>query len=392
MSIVGARLDGIDVTFIQKDWGLALRDVHAIGGLAFKGKTFTWEVTDAEFRSGGRLRILEEKAGIVLPFERGRIDRVATDAEDPDNIHLTASGIATGASRTSGKGVFTGIYGITPASKHSGIDLDVRIENAANAVNAIAANRGLASSVHVGGTGADVHLHLSQPFDCISTRRPGARVRHQRVRVSTPATSAFHVAAEPQAGRVRVDHLSLASPEGGRMEADATFDGLRIDATVTCSRFAAARAASRRAAPLRGRALDGMLHVRADLRVGEAELVRSTLVLTRREGETGPPAVALLAGPSTHVPPGASVVRLSGAKLSKGVLHVPRVAIGMWGGTFGAEGRIALWDMDERNWLSPPRLDLTLLGTRHPDRTPDRRQQPGDRRAHVPRARARAHQ
>ena len=42
---------------------------------------------------------------------------------------------------------------------------------------------------------------------------------------------------------------------------------------------------------------------------------------------------------------------------------MPRVAIGMWGGTFGAEGRIALWDMDERNWLSPPRLDLTLLGT-----------------------------
>ena len=63
VSIVGARLDGIDVTFIQTDWGLALHDVHAIGGLAFKGKTFTWEVTDAEFRAGGRLRILGEKAG-----------------------------------------------------------------------------------------------------------------------------------------------------------------------------------------------------------------------------------------------------------------------------------------------------------------------------------------
>ena len=362
VSIVGARLDGIDVTFIQKDWGLALRDVHAIGGLAFKGKTFTWEVTDAEFRSGGRLRILGEKAGLALPFERGRIDRVATNAEDPDNIHLTASGIATGASRTSGKGVFTGIYGITPASKHSGIDLDVRIENAANAVNAMAANRGLARSVHVGGTGADVHLHLSQPFDRISLDG-----RARGFDISAYGLDARnlggHVVAEPQAGRVRVDHLALASPEGGHLEADATFDGLRIDATVTCSRFAPRALLPDALRPFAGRALDGMLHVRADLRVGEAELVRSTLVLTRREGETGPPAVALLAGPSTRAPPGASVVRLSGAKLSKGVLHVPRVAIGMWGGTFGAEGRIALWDMDERNWLSPPRLDLTLLGT-----------------------------
>ena len=362
VSIVGARLDGIDVTFIQKDWGLALRDVHAIGGLAFKGKTFTWEVTDAEFRSGGRLRILGEKAGLALPFERGRIDRVATNAEDPDNIHLTASGIATGASRTSGHGVFTGIYGISPASKHSGIDLDIHIENAANAVNAMAANRGLGRDVHVGGSAADVHLHLSQPFDRVALdgRARGFDIKAYDLEARNLGA---HVVAEPQAGRVRVDHLSLASPGGGHLEADATFDRLRIDATVTCAHLAARALLPSALRPFAGKSLDGTLHARADLGAGDAELVRSTLVLTRGDDETGPPSVALLAGPSTRAPPGATVVRLSGAKLSEGVLHVPRVALGMWGGTFGAEGRIALWDPDERHWLSPPRLDLKLFGT-----------------------------
>src|SRR5262249_33253560 len=112
-----------------------------------------------------------------------------------------------------------------------------------------------------------------------------------------------------------------------------------------------------------GKSLDGMLHARADLREGDAELVRSTLVLTRGDGEAGPQTVAFIAGASTRAPAGATVVRLSGAKLHDGVLHVPRIALGMWGGTFGAEGRIALWDVDERHWLSPPRLDLTLTAS-----------------------------
>src|SRR4029078_12978246 len=49
----------------------------------------------------------------------------------------------------------------------------------------------------------------------------------------------FHLETEPQAGLCRVERLTVASPEGGRLEADATLDRLRIDATVTCKRFAA---------------------------------------------------------------------------------------------------------------------------------------------------------
>jgi len=362
LSIEGARLEHVEATFALPSWGLTLRDVNAIGGLAIKGKLFTWEVKDADVRGGGRLRILGEKSGIVLPYERGRLDRVATDAADPDNIHLTANGVVTGASRTSGSGVFTGIYGISPASKHSGIEFDAHIENAADAVNAIAANRGLGRRVHVGGKAADLRLHFSQPFDrvAIDARARGFDVSADDIEARDVGA---HVAAEPIQGRVRVDHLSLASPEGGRLEADATVDRLRIDATVTCARFAARALLPSALRPFAGKSLDGMLHARADLRVGDAELVRSTLVLTRGDGETGPQAVALLAGPSTRAPPGATIVRLTGAKLSQGVLRVPRVALGMWGGTFAAEGRVALWDPDERHWLSPPRLDLTLQGS-----------------------------
>jgi hypothetical protein len=362
LSIEGARLDRVEATFDLPSWGLTLRDVNATGALAIKGNLFTWEVKNADVRGGGRLRILGAKSGIVLPYERARLERVATDAADRDNIHLTASGVVTGASRTSGSGVFTGIYGLMPESKHSGIEFDAHIENAADAVNAVAASHGLGRHVRVGGKAADLRMHFSQPFErvAIDARARGFDVSADDIDARDVG---FHVAAEPVQGRVRVDHLSLASPDGGRLVADATFDRLRIDATVTCARLAARSLLPSALRPFAGKSLDGILHARADLRAGDAELVRSTLVLTRGDGESGPPAVALLAGPATRAPPGATVVRLTGAKLSQGVLRVPRVALGAFGGTLAAEGRVALWDPGERHWLSPPRLDLTLQGS-----------------------------
>jgi hypothetical protein len=361
LSIEGARLDAVEVTFDEPTWGLTLRDVHATAGLALKGKAFTFEVKDADVRAGGRLRILKEKNGIVLPIEHARLDRVATTADAPDDIRLDASDVATGTSRTSGGGVFTGIYGISPASKTPGIDLKARIDDAPDAINAILANRGLGQRIHVGGKGASVRLHFTQPFDWVAIDAE-ARGLDLAMHDLDARDIAFHVAAQPQQGRFAVDHLSLASPEGGHMEAEATVDRLRIDAKVTCTRFAARALLPHALRGFAGKSLDGMLHARADLREGDAELVRSTLVLTRAEGENGPPAVALLAGASARVPPGATVVRLSGARLADGVLRVPRIALGMWGGVFAAEGRIALWDPVERSWLSPARLDLTLQG------------------------------
>src|SRR6185503_8330847 len=237
-SIEGAKLDGVETVFDLPTWGLVLRDAHGIGALAFKAKTFTFEVKDVDVRGGGRLRILGEKTGVVWPFDRGRLDRVATTADAPDSIRLDASGVETGRSRTAGGGVFTGIYGLSSDSKHPGIDLEARMTNAADAANAIAALRGLGRRVQVGGASADLWLRFKQPFDrvAIDAEARGFDVKSGGIEVRNLS---FHVAAEPLAGRIRVDRLSLASPEGGRLEAEASLDRLQVDATVNATRFAA---------------------------------------------------------------------------------------------------------------------------------------------------------
>ncbi|HEY7373930.1 MAG TPA: hypothetical protein VIF57_17350 [Polyangia bacterium] len=362
VSIDGARLEGVLATFDMPTWGLVLRDVHARAGLALKAKTFTWEVDDADVRDGGELRILSPAKGIVWPFERGRLDRVATTADAPDSIRLTASGVVNGVSRTGGSGLFTGIYGLTPASRSPAIDLEARIADGADMVNAIIARRGLGGRVKVGGAGAEVRVHLTQPFDRIAVDADargfdvtGAGIEARKL--------AFHAAAEPNAGRVHLERLSLASPGGGRAELQASLDRLQLDASVTFTRFAARAVLPSVLRPFAGDTIDGTLHARGDLREGNAELVRSTLVIARADGAKGPSTVALLAGGSTRPPPGATVVRLAGVKLERGVLRLPRVSLAMWGGGFAAEGRIALWDPDERRWLSSPRLDLGLQTT-----------------------------
>jgi hypothetical protein len=359
ISIAGARLDGVDATFDFPTWGLVLRDVHGTAALGLKGKTFTFEVTDADARGGGRLRILGEKSGIVLPIDRGRIDRVATTADDPDSIRLDASGVAVGRSRIAGTGRFTGIYGLTPASKQSGIDYEARIDNAADAINAIAAHRGLKDRLRAGGGAAQVRLRFAEPFDRIAIEAE-ARDLDVVSREIAARDVDFHLTTAPMAGRVRLDRFSLASPEGGRLRAEASLERLQLDATLTFSRFAARPLLPSALRPFAGGTIDGSLHARVDFLGGDAELVRSTLVVSRAEKDKGPRTVALLAGTSARPPAGATIVRLTGVKARDGVLRVPRVTLSMWGGGFTAEGRVALWDPDERRWLAAPRLDLTL--------------------------------
>jgi hypothetical protein len=363
LEITGARLEGVEATFGFPNWGLLLRDAHGVGALALKGSSFTFDVTGVAVRGGGRLRILGEKSGIVLPIDRGHIDRVATTADDPDSIQLDASGVAVGASRITGKGKFTGIYGVTPASKHGGIEYEAHIENAADAANAIAAHRGLGGKVRFGGANADVRMRFKNPFDWVSidAEARGFAVKSGDIDVRKVG---FHLAAEPIQGRIRVERLSLASPDGGRLEAEATLDRLKVEATVNATRFGARTLMPSALRPFASGTLDGQLQARADLLAGDAELVRSTLIVTRDENEKGPRTVALLAGRSSRAPPGATVVRLAGARLVDGVLRLPRLTLSMWGGRLGAEGRVALWDPGERRWMSPPALDLTLTGDR----------------------------
>ena len=361
LAIAGARLDGVEVTFDLPTWGLVLHDAHAIGGLGVRSKTFTFEVKDVDVRAGGELRIGSRTKGVVWPFERGRIDRVATTADAPDDIRLDASGVVNGASRTAGGGVFTGIYGLSPASKHPGIDLEAHMADAADAVNAILARRGLAARVKVGGAGADLRLHFTQPFDQIGIDADlrGFDVASGEIEARKVGC---HLTAEPMAGQFHLERLSIVSPAGGRLSAKATLDRLRLDATVEAAHFAARPLLPSALRPFAGATIDGMLHARVDLLGGDAERVRSTLVVTPTDPEVGG-AIALVAGKSVRPPANATAVRLTGARLVDGVLRLPRLALSMWGGTFAAEGRVALWDPEKRRWLSPTRIDLTLQGS-----------------------------
>ena len=138
------KLNGVETTFDLSTWGLALRDVHGTGALAFKANTFTFEVQDADVRGGGRAaRSWAKRAASCCRSSAARLDCVATTADARDDIRLDASGIVTGRSRTSGGGVFTGVYGLTPASTKPGIELEARVEDAADATARSLGRRGL---------------------------------------------------------------------------------------------------------------------------------------------------------------------------------------------------------------------------------------------------------
>ena len=360
LSIAGAKLNGVDVTFDLPTWGLALRDAHGTGALAFKSKTFTFAVDDATVRGGGELRILGASKGVVFPFERAHLDRVATTADARDDIRLVASDIVTGRSRMSGGGVFTGVYGFTPASAQSGIDMEARIEDAADAIGAMLARRGLGAGTTVSGRGASLLLGFSGPFTdiAIDAEAHGFDVTSPRL---DARDIGFSVTAEPLAGRFRLANLELASPLGGRLTATATLDHLVADAEVDFTRFsprALLPAALRRFVT---GTIDGGVRARANLPFGAVELTHSTLVISGAGGggKNARP-LALLAGAGARPPPGATVVRISRAAFAGGSVRIPRVTLALAGGSVAAEGEIALRDPDAGGWLASPRLALAL--------------------------------
>src|SRR5262249_54970173 len=158
---------------------------------------------------------------------RGRLDRVATTTDAPDSIRLEASRVANGAGRVSGAGVFTGIYGLTPASKQPGIDLRVLMADAADTINAIVARRGLGERLKVGGAGAEVRLHLTQPFDRIAIAAEARGIDLTSGEIEARQLG-LRATAEPNARRVHLESLSLASPGGGRAALQASLDGAQL--------------------------------------------------------------------------------------------------------------------------------------------------------------------
>ncbi len=227
-AIHGAVLDGVDTTFDLPGWGLTVAHVHAHGNLALASTpgaggpdahgrparasvSFTFDVSDADLGGGGVLRILDGPARVELPFSAGRIERLATTSDAPDDLRLDADGVATGASRLSVHGAFTGIYGVSRPRRQPGIDLHAHLEHAADAVRAILARRTPPLPVTVGAGDADFQLSFAGPFNDIP--RAGQSRRRRAASTSAGARSRFAASASmPRSSRQPPARASRASP------------------------------------------------------------------------------------------------------------------------------------------------------------------------------------
>ena len=393
-AITGADLDGIDLTFDQPGWGLVLTDVHARGQLALASvprqasagapanarargprSVFTFEVTGADLRGGGLLRILSGRARTELPLSGGRIDRVATTAERPDLLELAASGVATGATRLNLNASFGGIAGggdrghggKRGGGQGAGMDLHAHFADAADAITAVLARRlgAGASPVTVGGAGAVVDLAVVGPYSQVRVETSVRGFDLGAAGLVFPGVAGT-LAVEPAAARARLTGLTFASPAGGRLTLDAEVDRLLLRGALALDHFATAPYLP---APLRavaGVVIDGKLSGQLDLVGRSASLDQVALAFTQPGRRAGPlRTVRLVSGPGARAPAagrGAQTLQLGRARFVQGTLVLPEVAFDLAGGRVSARARLTL--TDAQGHPRPPVVDLDARARR----------------------------
>ncbi len=369
-AIQGAVLDGIDTTLDFPGWGLSVARVHARGNLAVGPAAggarptrspiiFTFDVSDADLGGGGVLRILDGRARVELPFSAGRIARVATTSDAPDDLRLDADGVTAGASRLAVHGAFTGLYGVSRPRKAPGIDLRAHLAHAADAVRAILARRKPPLPVTVGATDADLQLGFAGPFDNLRITA-AARGFDLGLRGLDFRGVGFDVAIEPTAARARVSALTFASPDGGRLTFDAELDHRLVHGALALDHFSTAPYLPVFLRPLAGGVLDGQLRGAVDLAARSGSLDELALTLARPAGTSGPRRLRLLSartGSSRagHAA-GTETVRIAGARYAGGTLTLPELGGAFAGGEIRARARITL--ADAAGHLLPPVLDV----------------------------------
>ncbi len=332
-----ARLDGAGVTFDLQAWGLVLDDVHGVGSLSVSARdgtqSFAFEVRDADARRGGRLRILGGGAALALPFSRARLDRVATTPEAPDAIRLEASGIATGASTATLATTFNGVYGISRPRVEPGLNLQVEISDAADAIASVASSRGWQWPLALAGRGARLALDFGGPFAHLQV---GART-------------------------------SLVSPDGGSFAGNLNVDDRGLAVDLSFARFATTPFLPGPLAALAGGALQGAVRGRFDWLTRSASMEQVDLTLTRSAPGARPRVVHVRLGsegPGPHTGrPSGWALGVSGARFAAGTLRLPRLTAGLWGGRLSASGQITLTDRAQSGLLARPTMDLSLGAT-----------------------------
>jgi autotransporter translocation and assembly factor TamB len=264
-------------------WGLDLKHMHGTASLIQSTldpahPVFGFDGRQVVAEGGGELRILD---GNVLPFDRVVINRIATAPDHPDDIQLDLGEADTGRSQLSGKGSFTGIYGLGGPDDKPGIDLRIAFSKAGDALTAVAAGKGLAGIV-VSGDDASVTATLAQPFEKIKVAAAirGLDVRYDENRA---LGLGLDLAFDGGAGKVDVTKFGLGAPGGGKLGLEAHLDvnKLALEARLGFTGFHTESYLPRALRPLGGGRLDGRIEAHADLGKKAARLKRIDLKFTR---------------------------------------------------------------------------------------------------------------
>jgi hypothetical protein len=368
--IAGAELGDLDAVFdFPGAWGLELRHAHAVASLLQttvdpKHPFFGFDVGSVVAEGGGWLRILDDN---VLPFDRVAITRVATTRERPDDIVLDLERADTGRSHLTGKGFFTGIYGVNGAQSVPGIDLHAEIADAGDALAAVAAGKKI-DGLAVGGDGASVRLDLSEPFAQLKVAGAfrGLDVRYGDYRA---LNLGLDLAFDGGAGVVAVKKLGFEAPGGGRMELDARLAiaalKLKLDA-----RLADLRTDSYLPPELRAMAagrISGRVEATGDLGAKALTLDRVDLRLARTRGGALPKVIRVHGdarlSPS-EVRTSGLIVDVTGASATaKGALNVDRDTVNAAVSVVAADLAALLGEMGLPPLAHDARVGLSVGGS-----------------------------
>ena len=285
--IADSELDDLNALFdFPGAWGLELRHAHARASLIQSAvdpahPIFGFDAGPVTAEGGGWLRIMDDN---LLPFDKVSITRVATTQEHPDDIFLDLREAKTGRSILSGKGFFTGIYGVNGPASVPGINLHATFQHAADAFNQVIAGKKI-DGLTLSGDDAAAVLDLHDTFAAlkVSARFSGLDVAYPPYRA---LGLGFQLGFDGGAMAVTVKDFGLEAPGGGRLALGATLDAtkLKLHANLSLQHFTTDSFVPTALQPMAGGQLDGRLRAEATLGPGPPSgAVRDLdLTLTRR--------------------------------------------------------------------------------------------------------------
>jgi len=285
--IADAELDDLNALFdFPGAWGLELRHAHAKASLIQSAvdpahPIFGFDAGPVTAEGGGWLRIMDDN---LLPFDKVSITRVATTQEHPDDIFLDLREAKTGRSVLSGKGFFTGIYGVNGPASIPGINLHASFQHAADAFNQVIAGKKI-DGLTLSGDDASAVMDLHDTFAAlkVSARFSGLDVAYPPYRA---LGLGFQLGFDGGAMAVTVKDFGLQAPGGGRLALGATLDAakLKLRADLSLQHFTTDSFVPTALQPMAGGQLDGGLHADATLGPGAPSgAIRDLdLTLTRR--------------------------------------------------------------------------------------------------------------